>query len=370
VYFVKRIIVCLILCLNFSIIQSQSDTLPITREWGIKAGIAKGIIAQHRAVLSQLIRGYPLMAEISIFRRTSGKKYWHVENNIPYPGILFSFTDFANPRQLGYSFALAPYLEIPLREKKTTLHLRLCWGLAWLTKKFDIHENQKNIAIGSHLNAYIQFRWFWKIPLSPRLVFEPGFTAMHVSNARFQSPNLGLNILALQTCFNFNFKSHSLSAPTPTLPSFPRQEILLAQTIGWNDYEVYGKKLTSFGTQIQFHYLNKPKHRWMFGADIYYDQNYLQNVSYYSPVPKDFFAKLRGGPKIGYAYNVGNISFPVEMGFYIHQITNPDGLFFHRIGMRYYFPSGWTIVTTLRSHFAVAYCFEFGLGYVIKMKKQ
>jgi hypothetical protein len=58
------------------------------------------------------------------------------------------------------------------------------------------------------------------------------------------------------------------------------------------------------------------------------------------------------------------------MGIYIHQITRPDGLFFHRIGMRYYHSSGVILNATLRSHFAVAYCFELGLGYNVRWKKK
>ncbi|MCX8079966.1 MAG: acyloxyacyl hydrolase [Bacteroidia bacterium] len=335
----------------------------------MKAGFATGIIAQHRAVLNQLIKGYPKAMEVNVLKDTDGSRYWHYENNYPKIGIHFSATDYANINNLGWALALAPFAEIPLRERKSSLHMRICWGAAWLTKKFDIHRNQKNIAIGSHLNHYIQFRWFWKIPVSNKVIFEPGFMAMHVSNARFQSPNLGLNILSLQSVLHFGTNEH-LPKTIPLVPEFFRKEFFLVQTVGINDYEVYGKKLFSFGTQLQYHFLNKPKHRWMAGTDFYYDQNYLTNVEYYAKVPDNTLKKFRFGPKIGYAYNLGRISFPIEMGYYLYQITNPDGNFFHRIGMRYYFSNGIIINATLRSHFAVAYCFELGAGYVIKYSKK
>jgi hypothetical protein len=358
---------------SFSILlylKSQEADSVQCRKWEWKAGFSSGLLAQHRAVLNQLIKGYPKSAELDLLIRTNGEKYWHYENNQPWIGIHASLTGYANPQRLGYAIALAPFAEIPLREKRTTLYLRICWGAAWLTKKFDVYENQKNIAIGSHLNHYIQFRWFWKIPLNKNLCFEPGFMAMHVSNARFQSPNLGLNIVAVQTLLHFSKNSSFIPMQKPAAVLFFRNEIALIQTFGWNDYEVYGKKLLSSGTQFQYHFLNKPKHRFMAGVDFYYDQNYLQNVAYYASVPNSFLARYRFGPKIGYAYNIGKISFPVEMGIYIYQITRPDGLFFHRIGMRYYHSSGVILNATLRSHFAVAYCFELGLGYNIKWKKK
>ena len=66
---------------------------------------------------------------------------------------------------------------------------------------------------------------------------------------------------------------------------------------------------------------------------------------------------------------MGRISFPIEMGVYLRQLTEPDGLFFHRLGVRYFGKNGLVLAFGMRSHFAVAYNFEFGVGYRIRLRK-
>jgi hypothetical protein len=78
--------------------------------------------------------------------------------------------------------------------------------------------------------------------------------------------------------------------------------------------------------------------------------------------------KLRLSARLGYSYNLGRISFPIELGYYAMQKANPDGFIVSRIGVRYYTASGLVVHYGLRTHFGVAYCFEYGLGYRFYIK--
>ena len=57
------------------------------------------------------------------------------------------------------------------------------------------------------------------------------------------------------------------------------------------------------------------------------------------------------------------MSFPFEVGYYIFQRSATDGLLVNRLGVRYYMANGLVAHFGLRTHIAVAYNFEFGLGY-------
>jgi hypothetical protein len=176
------------------LVKSQPNNFK-SSDWQIKPCINTGFILVHRVTIGHLVKGYPTIYELNISKRTNGSKLWHLENNKPDFGISMQCLDYKNPSQLGYAFSLVPFIEIPLNEKvkMSRMILRLCWGATYLNKPFDIKENPKNIAIGSHWNAYVQFKWFWQIQLSKNLRFEPGFAFTHCSNGKASNPNLGLN---------------------------------------------------------------------------------------------------------------------------------------------------------------------------------
>jgi hypothetical protein len=339
------------------------------KAWQIKPVYNRGFVLIHRTSIGHLVKGYPGLYELNISKPTLGNKLWHVENNKPDLGITLQCLDFLNQTQLGYALSIAPYLEIPLnaKEKKSRLVLRLCWGVTYLTKKFDIENNHKNIAIGSHVNAYVQFKWFWHLPISQRLRLEPGFAFTHASNGRAKNPNLGLNVVSLNLGLNFLIPASApVLSPAVTDSSTKvksKNEVLLFAAYGFNERDIVSKELNTFVFSAAFQRNRRNTHKFSAGIDVFYDQNYLldyENDFQKKPAGID---NLRMAARIGYSYNVGRISFPAELGYYFLQKTKPDGLIVSRIGVRYYSKCGLVAHMGLRTHAAVAYNFEYGLGY-------
>jgi hypothetical protein len=263
---------------------------------------------------------------------------------------------------------MAPYIEIPLnvKEKTSRVVLRFCWGATYLTKKFDIAENHKNIAIGSHLNSFVQFRCLWHLQLSKRLRFEPGLSFTHASNGRYKNPNLGLNVVSVNAGLNFLIPGKT--KPQVTLIDSntkvkSKNELLFSTAIGFNQREILGKELKTFVVSGVYQRNVRNTHKFSAGFDVYYDQSY--HIDYQNEFGKNAegLDQLRIAAKVGYSYNIGRISFPIEMGYYVLQKSEPDGFLVTRLGVRYYSKSGLMAQFGLRTHFAVAYCFEYGLGY-------
>lgn len=338
-------------------------------DWYIKPAFNQGVILEHRATIGHLVKGYPSMYEVNLVKPSSGNRLWHHENNFPDLGVSFNVIDFKNPSQLGYSFSLAPFAEIPLNKKEKTsrLILRLCWGLAYLNKKFDVETNHKNIAIGSHFNSYVQFKWFWQLHLNKYLRFEPGFSFTHASNAKMKTPNLGLNVACVNLALNF--KAVQKNVPRLSIDSSksirtPKREFFYWTTLGINDREPStDKKRLTLTNSFNLFFNKRNTHKFGLGFDLYYDENMIDDLIY-DGLPANTLADVwRGGPKFCYAYNLGQISFPVEMGAYLRNPYKADGLFFHRIGVRYFSKKGIAALVNLRTHWGVAYAFEFGLGY-------
>jgi len=368
-----RQIILVVLIFLFSGFTAQNG-ITANPDWQIKAGLNQGFILIHRTSIGHLVRGYPSIYELNISKPTLGNKLWHLENNKPDIGISFQCIDFKNPQQLGFAYVLAPYAEIPLSqiEKKSRLVLRLCWGATYITKRFDLNENRKNIAIGSHLNSFVQFKWFWHFQLTKKLRFEPGFAFTHASNGKFKNPNLGLNVVSLNAGLNYLIPYKKQTSDVLKLDSNSKvkskNEIMAFTAIGFNQREIATEGLNTFVFSLTYQRNLRNTHKFSAGVDVFYDQNYLidyTNEFLKQPVGID---KLRLSARLGYSYNLGRISFPIELGYYAMQKANPDGFIVSRIGVRYYTASGLVVHYGLRTHFGVAYCFEYGLGYRFYIK--
>ena len=337
-------------------------------DWQLKPVINAGFIMIHRNTIGHLVKGYPINYELNISKRTYGHKLWHLENNKPDIGITLQCMDFRNPLQLGYALTAAPFIEIPFnkKEKNSRLIMRLCWGATYITKPFNIKSNPKNVAIGSNINAFVQFRWFWHLQLTNNLRFEPGLTFTHASNGKAKNPNLGLNILSLNAGINYvipskkNVEKNVIDSSTKVKS---RNEIITFAAIGFNQRSINTPNLRCYLVSAAYQHNIRNTHKFSAGLDFYYDDNYQLDIENTLKRASSGSEKYRVSARIGYSYNVGRLSFPIEIGYYVFQKINPDAALVSRLGVRYYSSSGLIAHFGLRTHFAVAYDFEYGLGY-------
>jgi hypothetical protein len=250
--------------------------------------------------------------------------------------------------------------------KASRLIMRLAWGATYMTKCFDIVSNHKDIVIGSHFNSFVQFKWFWHVKLTKNLRFEPGFAFSHVSNGRAKVPNLGLNLVSLNAGLHYLIPS-SKKVPVEKIDSSAKvkskNEMLIYGAFGLNQREVAAPE--TYCGLLSFAYQRNVRNTHKFGAgiDLFYDQNYIYDQTQKFNATPAGLNNLRIAAKLCYSYNLGRISFPFEVGYYVFQKAEPDGFLVSRIGMRYYSPVGLVVSAGLRTHFAVAYDFEYGIGY-------
>lgn len=345
--------------------QSITNTSPI---WFVKPVVNNGFILVHRSNISHLVKGNPTIYELNIGKSSSGNKLWQIENNLPDIGISLQCIDFKNPLQLGYALTASPYIEIPLNKTPKILRpsIRLCWGLTYITKSYDSIENKENIAIGSHFNSFVQFRCFWRFKLSNLLRIEPGITFTHASNGKAKNPNLGLNVASLNLGLNYSIQSKANQCITKidsSTKTNSKNEVIFFTAIGFNQKNIASPSLKTFVYSFAYQRNLRNSHKYVLGIDVFYDQNYLIDYENVFKNKAQGIDQLRMSIKLGYSYNVGRLSFPFELGYYFFQKTNPDELIVNRLGVRYYSKTGLIAHFGLRTHFAVAYNFEYGLGY-------
>jgi hypothetical protein len=345
------------------------------KNWYLKPAINYGFIVPHRATISHLITGYVPMMELNIVKPSGGDCLWQRENNNPDYGINLTYINFGNPKILGECFAISPFIEIPLNkvEKPSRVIFRINWGLAYVTKRFDIENNHKNIAIGSHWNVLVQYRFHWNLKLGERYRLEPGISLSHVSNCRAQVPNLGLNMISLNLGLTYKVKETKCDVTKIDSSSKApaRHEALFWYGFGINENDPPGStKFKAHTLSFNYFFNKRNTHKFGVGADLYYEEIFLSDLDQLNIPHRTFSDEIRAGIKFAYSYNVGHISFPIEMGHYVYSIALPDGGFFHRFGIRYTGSKGLMVHFSMKSHWAVAYHFEVGGGYRLPLKKR
>ena len=346
-----------------------------SKDFYIKVAPTYGFIFEHKSTIGNLVKGYIKGIEVDFVKPTTGSKNWHRENNFPEVGLSFNVIDFANPKQLGYCFALSPYIEIPLNKKERASRpvLRICWGVSYLTKKFDIDNNPKNIAIGSYLNTYVQWKILWHLNLSNKFRLEPGLSFAHASNGRSQVPNLGLNVVSFNLGLTYKLNGEVAKQDLRDSASIwkSKHEILFWDAAGFNEHEpANGTKYFANTFGVNYYYNVRNTHKWGAGLDLSYDLQNEYHLKTSGHPAQSWLDILQVGVKACYAYNIGQVSLPIEMGYYAVSKPKEDGPIFHRIGIRYYCKNGLMFNFTMKSHWAVAAHFDYGVGYRLSIKKK
>jgi hypothetical protein len=237
--------------------------------------------------------------------------------------------------------------------------------LGFLTKSFDRVDNFKNNAIGSHINAFINFRLLNEWNVGKNYKLQSGLSLTHFSNGAFKMPNLGVNVptifLGLSKSFNYD-KMAYVPDTCSSLKKHWNISIIAGSCVTETEPPVGIKYFAgTFGVQLERYFNNKGM--WLIGAEIGYNGGNKQRLTGDSIFITKKSELVQTGIKAGYSFTIGNLHLPVEMGYYTTTLYKGNGPFFHRIGMRYYFANNFIANITLKTHWAKADYIEFGIGY-------
>ena len=122
----------------------------------------------------------------------------------PTTGVSFQYNDFGNTDKVGRSFALIPFIEMPLN-KKRNLDLHLGLGISYFTVLHNPETNWFNRGISTRYNwAFRKFIYFNFIN-QKHIAHRLGFGFIHHSNGHVNWPNQGLNTFVL--AYNVQFSN-------------------------------------------------------------------------------------------------------------------------------------------------------------------
>ena len=372
--FLKRCFTFILLLCSY-LLSGQNPDID-KNDYYVRAAFNYGMIVKQHPSVGQVVNGNIWGAEVNYVKPTAGNKLWHHENNFPEYGVGFSFFNLDNPKQLGNLYALYFFYDIPLNktEKPFRLHLRISEGLAYAPVHFDPITNHKNELISNPENVYINFKWYYRWNLSKQLCWEAGLNFSHASNGRFKVPNLGINMLTLNSGFIYKIPSKHktpISCIDSCTKACSKNELLFWLAYGANEVgQPEGPKYLAQSYSAAYYYNKRNTHKFGGGIDVYYNAATLAQLKSDGAQLSSNLQNIQVGVKFAYAYNIGRLSLPIEMGYYLYSRYKDDGMIFHRIGMRYYMKNNMVAIISLKTQWAVANYIEFGFGYRVPLKQK
>ncbi len=325
------------------------------------------IMPVYSTAMLYLIRAHVPAAEFDYLYKPYGTRPWETDYHMPETGFALFCASLGNPTELGNMIGAYPFVNFHLQQSYTeALYLRFGIGLGYLTDIYNRLTNYKNDVIGAHLNAMINLRLTTHIYLSDRFRLEAGLGLTHCSDGNFTTPNLGINLLTVNTGLSYCLKpckvcTGNVRCDTITAPKF-HNEIIAAAGLSQNE-PPGGPHYGAVTLTYNRYYTLSRKSRLGGGIDVF--DNYAnipklkaENIYLRSPLEN-----AQGGLKAAYELTLGNLALPMEMGYYVFTKYQTPGNLYNRFGLRYYFGKHAIANLTLLTHFASAVYIEWGGGY-------
>jgi hypothetical protein len=234
-------------------------------------------------------------------------------------------------------------------------------GLGYTSKVFNQETNPKNDAMSTHLNAMIC------LGIKSEFIFRRnkltiGIDMTHFSNGAIKVPNLGINLPYLSLGYARQITKREYDS-TKLHNTVPFGRWLFGVTGIGSVKETYPtgrKKYPVYALSTFARWFSRPKVGLETAIDLISKQAIL---GYKTEVIKNQWDIFQVGMYLGYLLPLDRLHFALGMGVYLKDKYRPEDLFYHRIGLRYYFPNGMHSQIVLKSHWARADYVEWGIGY-------
>lgn len=307
-----------------------------------------GQLIPHHARMNYLVTGHAQNIQLNYSERNSKH-----QSLTYHGGVMFT----GNPKVLGNVYYAYTSLDNKLGKRKLG-EFSIGLGVSYATKTFDPNTNNKDIAIGSHINSAIEFAYYRTIVNKDNFHWSIGTAFKHFSNGSYQTPNLGLNFLTINTSFSFH-----LSDKIPDLPYYKdtssKLEKVIYSSIGIHENPSpergkYPLVTLGFGLTKKI----KNQLRPIVGVDAFYNpanSNFYVDSSGISPFQSGFF--------IGNTFDLSLVKVGVQMGVYTFNQFNLKGMIYHKFVVDRQINKNLSVLLILKSHWAVAESFMIGLGY-------
>lgn len=348
---------------------------PRQSKWGLETNYYFGKIIKHNSRVTTPITQFSHAWEVGINFYNFGEKPWQRNRRFTSVGVSFIHGIYGDKKYFGNSYSLLPYINLWFfRTKKVDMFFRMGFGIGVLSKRYHPIDNPLNVMIGSRINNITQFKvgFNWKINEHVHLITSASLT--HWSNAKFQNPNLGVNLLAgsiglhiFPYVKNYTYQTKRVGKPRK------RNEGLIRLSFGFNDMGKVsgGPKYPKISGTIGYNRYTGAVNKIMMGVNITYDPMRYQQFKY-SEIHTDANQRWKAtnlSVYIGDELMFGRLGLFALVGYYVFYEKPVIKSYYFKFGANYYYyafgknkDQKLFVGVNLKSHNAIAEKIEFGTG--------
>lgn len=346
---------------NFSL-HSQSDSV---RNYTIGFSYAGGYIINHSPTIGYVANRHITATEVFFEHNTYGHKVWHERYNFLKMGLMFRSYQLNNEEHLGDAFAVAPYFKFNVLKKRIfQLRFKTSIGLGYIEKTFDVEENYKNVAIGSHINMFLSVLMESSIRINPRLSWNLGVGLDHLSNTGFKTPNLGINMPLINSGLSYDIgKTNSYQKHNEN--AFQRSGAYWQLTGGFGFDENYppnGNKFIAGALSITREKRMNYKSSIGYGLDFFYNPAQKEIIEIESG-PISASENIQIGASVLHLLHFGKLIFTSQLSVYLKNKNKDLGSIYHVFGGRYPITDKVNAFFYGKTHITRAEYIIMGLGY-------
>jgi hypothetical protein len=343
--------------------------------FGLEANAWFGKMIKHTANFTGPLPDHSYVFELNLIKKTYGQKDWQQRRNYPQIGLDLLWVNYNMNDVYGQVFGLAPNITLPLlRYRDWELSFRAGMGVGFATRPYERFQNRniENVALGGHWNNISPFSLDVRRRLDQHWDIQCGLSFVHVSNAAFQQPNLGINMYSAHLGLRYfpvtsepekisrhlaplrnrwmanahagiAFVEHS-PADGPLFPVY-MADIYLSKRY-WSKNKIYAGLGYAYDTEvyallksIEEHPGNEKKYSWM--ATVF----------------------------AGHEFLIGHMGIVFELGAYLKTANNRNDRIYQKVGGNFYFiQKEKGLLKTLyasaylKTHMFQAQWFALGLG--------
>lgn len=322
-----------------------------------------GFVIPHYKHMQHYLTSHAVFAEIAFEQSVLPRGESLRERPL---AVCFHVLSPGNPEVFGYGLGLVSKMKFPLN-KSHSLSFNLGTGIGYLTKSFSV-ENYRNIYIGSHFNAVIEFGLESILFRTTGSLWTGRVQWVHYSNGGTKMPNKGINI----PMFGITAKIPVLKTPSPDGASI-RQPIPFVPSSSWL-FSFSGSTRQVLTMGARFGVVN-------FGIDKYFHKH----RNYQFGAGMEFIADASARAKKTLAENTENFRLPgfkiachaswmayidrigvqLTLGSYFRNANFREENLYERLALKYFVNKNWVLSVSLKSHLTTADVIEYGLNYII-----
>lgn len=330
----------------------------------IGVALHPGFLMAHQQSMLPM-QAHTLGVEVQFSKRVFPEPSWSDAYRFPAIGVNALYMNLGNPEINGQVFALLPTFETGFGKKRQAQWtFRAATGIGWVTKRFDVYTNRGNLAMSSHLNGAMQLALSYHKQVRNNLL-KGGVIVTHFSNASARVPNLGINMPAFYLGYSglFAERNRNQMNPEKDLNRSPWMIYGAWATKQLNPGNPQHFNIFTLGTKRLFE-AGKEHRYFRVGADLFLDKTHVYVKDINRPlntVRLDEMSEL--GFTAGYQLGISRVDFFADLGLYAYRPSKFKPLFFQRLGFALHFTDQWYAHLALKTHYATADIFEWGVGY-------